>query len=155
LPKEKPTPEAIKVTDKRIFTSDGDIRDEYRDSVKPAEPSAEPPPPPPPAEEAAPPPPQEERRRRVGDKVPNPNTTFSNLVQSLVIQAYMSLGMLRDPYHPEPVPPDLEAARQMIDMVNMLAEKTKGNLTEDESEFLAAHLGELKLKFVQVSKTLR
>jgi hypothetical protein len=146
---KQPNGEPIKVTDKRIFTVDGDIRDEYRDSVTPADPAAHRPPAPP--EE---PPKREETKRRVGEKVENPNTPFANLVQSLALQAYMSLGMLRDPYQPEPVPPDLVAARQLIDMLTMLADKTKGNLTPDETEFLAAHLGELKLAFVQRGKTL-
>jgi hypothetical protein len=151
LPTEKKEPkgEPIKVTDKRIFTPEGEIRDEYRDSVKPAAPGAAPPPPPPQEE-----PKREEKRRRVGEKVENPNTPFGNLVQSLVLQAYMSLGLLRDPYHPEPAPPDLAAARQLIDMVTMLKEKTEGNLTPEESDFLEAHIGELKLAFVQRGKTL-
>lgn len=152
MPKEnQPKVEAIKVTDKRIFTAEGDIRDEYRDSVRPADPMAMPPPP------AAPPaevPKHEEKKRKVGEKASNPNTPFTNLVQTLVLQAYMSLGMLRDPYNPDPIPPDLVAARQLIDMISMLQDKTKGNLTEEESDFLAAHLGELKLAFVQRGKTL-
>ena len=49
---------------------------------------------------------------------------------------------------------DLNAARQLIDILTMLTEKTKGNLTEDESEFVGAHLGELKLAYVQRSKSI-
>ena len=151
---KQPKNDSIKVTDKRIFTSEGEIRDEYRDSVRPAEPGQEPaaPPPPPPEDEGSKA--NDKKQRRVGEKASNPNTPFTSLVQSLALQAYMSLGMLRDPYHPDPVPPDLAAARQLIDMINMLQEKTTGNLTEEETEFLSAHLGELKLAFVQRGKTL-
>lgn len=152
---KQPKSDSIKVTDKRLFTAEGEIRDEYRDSVKPADPNAAPPPPPPSSPPAAEGPKAEEKKqRRVGEKAANPNTPFSSLVQSLALQAYMSLGMLRDPYNPDPVPPDLAATRQLIDMITMLQEKTRGNLTEEESEFLAAHLGELKLAFVQRGKTL-
>ena len=45
-------------------------------------------------------------------------------------------------------------ARQMIEMVTMLKDKTAGNLTPDEDDFLSTHLGELKLAFVQRTKSL-
>ena len=155
-PKDKNN-EPIKVTDKRIFTAEGEIREEYRTTVTPTDPSNQPPPP------APPPPPKEEQRtrtdpqndkkRRMTDKGVNPGTPFTNFIESLVVQAYMSLGMLRNPYQPQ-VAADLNAARQLIDILTMLTEKTKGNLTEDESEFVSAHLGELKLAYVQRSKSI-
>ena len=49
---------------------------------------------------------------------------------------------------------ELAAARQMIDILTMLQEKTAGNLTEEEEDFLTTHLGELKLAFVQRTKTI-
>lgn len=158
--KDKNRDEAIKVTDKRIFTSEGEIRDEYKKSVTPTDPlkAAPPPPPPPPQEErrqnkAAASDPANDKKRRLTDKGVNPGTPFTNFIESLVLQAYMSLGMLRSPYQ-EQVAVDLQAARQLIDILTMLSEKTKGNLIEDESEFLASHLGELKLAFVQRSKQI-
>jgi hypothetical protein len=61
--------------------------------------------------------------------------------------------MLRDPYGQKPKI-DVAAARQMIEMVTMLKDKTAGNLTPDEDDFLSTHLGELKLAFVQRTKSL-
>jgi hypothetical protein len=164
-----PQKEQIKVTDKRIFTPEGDIREEFRKDIRPVEPSFKPEPTPPPAQEkAAPaprpsqeerrtraegPPPGGERRKTVADKAQNPGTPFTNFLESLIVQAYMSLGMLRSPYQPKPVL-DIEAARQMIEILTMLKEKTAGNLDEAEQDFLAAHLGELKLAFVQRTKTI-
>ena len=171
LPKEKtPQKEQIKVTDKRIFTPEGEIREEFRKDIKPVEPSfkrvEEPQAAPvpekpalkaPPAEERRSrvegPPPGGERRRTMADKAQNPGTAFTDFVEPLIAQAYMSLGMLRNPYQPKPTV-DPSAARQMIEILTMLKEKTAGNLTPDEEDFLETHLGELKLAFVQRTKSL-
>ncbi|MGA7613866.1 MAG: DUF1844 domain-containing protein [Thermoanaerobaculia bacterium] len=144
---------SLKVTDKRIFTSEGEIREEYRDEVKPSNgPAAAP------SEEkkAAPePPPQEppKKKRSIEEQGANPGTPFTNFVESLIVNGYMSLGMLRNPYQPE-VQVDVRAAKQMIDIIDMLGEKTRGNLTQEEQEFLELHRGELKLAYVQRSKTI-
>lgn len=151
MSREKKPSEPIKVTDKRIFTSDGEIRDEFKTTVTPVDATQQPRTEPEPAA-AAEPPADDKKHHRVRDRAENPNTPFTNFVESLVVQAYMSMGMLRNPYGQSAV--DLGAARQMIDILNLLAEKTKGNLTEDEDDFLQAHLGELKLAFVQRSKTI-
>src|SRR5204862_2485340 len=98
-------------------------------------------------------PPQEDRRRTIADKAQNPGTAFTEFVEPLIAQAYMSLGMLRNPYQPKPQI-DAGAARQMIEIITMLKENTEGNLTADEDDFLSTHLGELKLAFVQRTKSL-
>ncbi len=160
MPKEKQKTE-IKVTDKRIFTSDGDIRDEFRQEITPAEPPVAAPP----AEESKPPvakdpasslesaAEQADGRRTLADKGSNPGTPFTNFLESLIVQAYMSLGMLRNPYQPQ-VKPDAVAARQLIDILILLGEKTRGNLTAEESGYLDAHVSELKLAFVQRTKSI-
>ncbi|PYQ53574.1 MAG: hypothetical protein DMF59_01400 [Acidobacteria bacterium] len=165
LPKEKsPQKEQIKVTDKRIFTPEGEIREEFRKDIRPADPSIRKPEPPPPEEPAAKPPeerrthaegppPGGERRRTLADKAQNPGTAFANFLEPLIAQAYMSLGMLRNPYQPK-ITVDAAAAREMIEILTMLQEKTAGNLTPDEEDFLTTHLGELKLAFVQRTKSL-
>lgn len=171
MPTDKQAPKELKVTDKRLFTAEGEIREEFRQEVTPAEPQpaatpAQPPPAePPPAE---PPPaekPQqaerrqeqkpvtEERRRTIQDKASNPNTAFTNFIEPLIAQAYMSLGMLRNPYQPQ-AKIDTAAARQMIEILTLLKDKTRGNLDPDEDDFLDTHLGELKLAFVQRTKTI-
>ncbi len=168
MPKENPPQkEQIKVTDKRIFTPQGEIREEFRQQINPVEPSFTKPAQPP-AEKPEPansspaaqepgrdpgPPPGGERRRTLADKAQNPGTAFSDFVEPLIAQAYMSLGMLRNPYSPKPTI-DTGAARQMIEILTMLKNKTAGNLTPDEEDFLTAHLGELKLAFVQRTKSL-
>jgi uncharacterized protein DUF1844 len=174
LPNEKQAPKELKVTDKRIFTAEGDIRDEFKKDIHPADPQAAPPPPPPqPSASAAPEPPDaerqhepqqerrqeqrphpgEERRRTLADKAENPGTPFSNFIEPLIAQAYMSLGLLKNPYQPQ-AKIDTGAARQMIEILTLLREKTKGNLDPDEEDFLETHLGELKLAFVQRTKSI-
>jgi len=165
---DKPKSE-IKVTDKRIFTAEGEIREEFREEIKAGDPYAAKPPEKPPDKPDAPkeappaerrqtpdpqPPPSGERRNKsIADKAQNPGTPFADFVEPLIAQAYVSLGMLRDPYGQKPKI-DVAAARQMIEMVTMLKDKTAGNLTPDEDDFLSTHLGELKLAFVQRTKSL-
>lgn len=169
MPTDKHTPKELKVTDKRIFTPDGDIRDEFKDDIKPAEPrpatasAAEVPPATSPREPGTPqeerrqrnepPPSGDERRRTLADKATNPATPFTNFIEPLIAQAYMSLGMLRNPYEPQ-AKIDVGASRQMIEILALLKEKTAGNLTPDEEDFLETHLGELKLAFVQRTKSI-
>lgn len=161
---KQPHKEQIKVTDKRIFTPEGDLREEFRDQIRPAEPSFTPEPPrEEPAAEKKPlvekrlrnegSPTGQERRRTLKDKAENPGTPFSNFIEPLIAQAYMSLGMLRNPYQPQ-TQIDPASARQMIDIIQLLHEKTAGNLTPDEEDFLDTHLGELKLAYVQRTKSI-
>jgi hypothetical protein len=164
LPKDKPPQkEQIKVTDKRLFTADGEVREEFRQEIKPADPTTKPverpaakpekipPPAPPKPVEGSPT--GQERRRTLADKAANPGTPFSNFIEPLIAQAYMSLGMLRNPYQPQ-TKIDTAAARQMIEIITLLEEKTRGNLTPEEDDFVSTHLGELKLAFVQRTKTI-
>lgn len=166
MPNEKQAPKELKVTDKRIFTAEGDIRDEFKNDITPADPQAAPPPTAPPTSAAAAPEPPkadrrqeqrshsgEERRRTLADKAENPGTPFSNFIEPLIAQSYMSLGLLRNPYQPE-TKIDTNAARQMIEILTLLKAKTKGNLEPEEEDFLDTHLGELKLAFVQRTKSI-
>jgi hypothetical protein len=164
LPKDKqPQKEQIKVTDKRIFTAEGEVREEFRQDIKPADPNAKPAerPAPKPEKPQAPPaakpvegnPTGQERRRTLADRAANPGTPFSNFIEPLIAQAYMNLGMLRNPYQPQ-AKIDASAARQMIEIISLLEGKTKGNLTPEEDDFLSTHLGELKLAYVQRTKNI-
>ena len=76
---------------------------------------------------------------------------FYTFVLSLGSSAFVHLG---DAPHPEtgaPVEPDLLVAKQTIDIIAMLGEKTKGNLTEEEEKFLETLLDDLRIRFVQKS----
>jgi hypothetical protein len=172
LASEKESQKELKVTDKRIFTADGEIKDEFKQEIRAVETNptaAREPAPEASAEtaqrspESAPRRPEparpgeqrgnEGRRRSTADMATNPGTPFANFIQSLVMQSYMFLGMLRDPRQPQPVF-DAAAARETIDILTLLKEKTAGNLTPEEEDFFETHLGELKLAFVQRTKTI-
>ena len=67
--------------------------------------------------------------------------------------AAVHFGDLPDPISNELRPPDLEAASQVIDLLAMLEEKTRGNLTAEERQLLDQILFELRMRFVEASKS--
>ena len=80
---------------------------------------------------------------------PLPPATFEFLVFSLKTQAEVRLGLLQ--LGEEQESPDLPAARHAIDLLTMIMEKTKGNLSMDEQRLIENSLTELRFRFVQVS----
>jgi hypothetical protein len=84
--------------------------------------------------------------------IPLPPATFEFLVFSLKMQAEMRLGLLKlGEGMDEEL--NLPAARHTIDMLGMIAEKTKGNLSLDEQRLIENSLTELRFRFVQVSES--
>jgi hypothetical protein len=81
---------------------------------------------------------------------PLPPPSFAFLVLSLRTQTEMQLGLMHFGEE-EPPEPDLRIARHSIDLMAVLLEKTKGNLTLDEQRLLENSLTELRFRFVQVS----
>lgn len=90
---------------------------------------------------AAPPPKRRERRG---------NAEFLGLVESLATQALMFMGAVRDPMTGA-AHQDLGQAQAMIDILEMLEEKTRGNLTPEEAEQLQGILDDLRLNYVRLS----
>jgi hypothetical protein len=84
-------------------------------------------------------------------EIPLPPATFEFLVFSLKMQAEMRLGLLKLGEGMEEEL-NLPAARHTIDMLAMIAEKTKGNLSLDEQRMVENSLTELRFRFVQVSE---
>ncbi|MFQ5431364.1 MAG: DUF1844 domain-containing protein [Nitrospinota bacterium] len=80
-----------------------------------------------------------------------PQITFSTFVLSLSSSAAMSLGGYQDPVSGH-VPKNLELAKQSIDILGILAEKTKGNLNDDEQKLLDSSLYELRMRYVEEVK---
>jgi hypothetical protein len=80
-----------------------------------------------------------------------PNLDFATFVLSLSHSVLMHLG---EAPHPEgdSAHKDLPLARQTIDLLGLLEEKTKGNLTGDEERLLSQVLFDLRMRFVEVSK---
>ena len=76
---------------------------------------------------------------------------FENLVRSLGQNAAMLLGGYADPRTGQPML-DLDGAREMIDMLDALREKTAGNLAPEEDSLIIDVLGNLKLAFMEMTK---
>lgn len=77
---------------------------------------------------------------------------FLDMVSLFGSQAMMALGKLANPMTGK-AEKNLEAARLFIDMLEMLDKKTRGNLTPDESKVLQASLADLRIMYVEESKT--
>lgn len=83
-----------------------------------------------------------------GEALPQPpEASFPLLVHTLATQAMAALGQIPDE-HGNPLPVSFEYAKHFIDMLGMVEEKTKGNLSDDESSFLSEALHGLRLVFV-------
>ncbi len=81
-----------------------------------------------------------------------PPADFDFLIYSLRLQAELNLGILPfgDEMSGESQEPDFDLARHNIDLLSMLQEKTKGNLTADEQQALDNSVTELRYRFVQI-----
>lgn len=79
---------------------------------------------------------------------------FAHLVQLLAVSALQQLGKWANPITGKPEPPDLAGAQLTIDMLDMLAEKTRGRLDEQEARLLADVTASLKMAFVETAETL-
>ena len=78
--------------------------------------------------------------------------TFSGFILSLATTAAVHFGDIADPNTGERADPNLPAAAQMIELIAMLQERTKGNLIEPEERLLDDLLYELRLRFVQAQQ---
>lgn len=153
----------FKVVDRRRFTPEGEAREGV--DVAPPEPKAAPPPPPaaqaasPAAQAAAAPSSQAGAAGQPGDGhgadegEDTGGLTFAIFVQSLAQQAMMQLGLIPMP-HTGQRELQLEAAHDTIDVLALLKNKTKGNLTPDEAQLLEGVLYELRMTFVQINQQL-
>ena len=152
--------EGFKVVDRRLFTEDGELRkdaveqerreEEAAKARKPA-PQAQSSKPASPAPTAATPAaPAAETEAADAETIP-PSRNFQMLVDFLTRNAAAMLGGMADPRTGQPFL-DLEGAREMIDMLDALREKTRGNLAKADEDLLIEVLGSLKLSFMELSK---
>lgn len=136
---------SIRVVDRRMFTPEGELRPDFQaeENVDPPKPA-----PPPaasrPAQETATPRPSPRAEQELsGD--------FIAIARSLASAAYAALGLLPDPAGGGRRDP--RVAQQMIDWLAVLEQKTRGNLSFEESDFLSRVLYELRLAYVEVSRS--
>lgn len=80
-----------------------------------------------------------------------PPADFSGLVSMLTTQAFFALGLIRTEEDKDQ-PADLKLAKYNIDMLEVIEQKSKGNLTEDEEKLLSGALHQLRMAFVKISE---
>ena len=178
---EKKNDSGFTVTDRRLFTSDGELRsDAAEEAEKPKPESAsalkeaapttphaldsaaierDMPPPPTKAEQEAQAAAYRESSKDIDNEVELSGhsakefeITFERFLASLYMTAMMQLGLMRQQGEQPRV--DIIGARQTIDTLSLIAEKTKGNLTPVEENFLQNSLYELRMAYVEVTNAL-
>ena len=149
MPEQKPE-ESFRVIDRRPFTTEGELRQEIveeqereaRQEAKkeaataPATPTANP-----------------DSKTAPAADAPKRSPAFENLIRMLGSNAAMVLGGYADPRTGQPVI-DPDAARELIDMLDALHEKTKGNLSPEEDSLLLDLNGKLKLTYLEINQAL-
>jgi hypothetical protein len=140
---ERDQERGFKVADRRRFSETGEAREpaDTTGSETAATPEAPSAAASAPAEEPA-----EGTRTDADDAIPEIN--FSTFIIGLSAQALAHLGEIPDPMH-QAVRVDLEAARQVIDILGLLRDKTKGNLDSVEAPLLESVLYDLRMKYVE------
>lgn len=154
--------DSFRVVDRRLFTPEGELRPEAEEekrreqsepvhlpkSEKSAKsgPSSAAAPKPAPEKFAAPPPPAAEPA-----PAPEADKNFNLLIDLLARNAAALMGGIPDPGTGQTYM-DLEGAHEMIDMLDTLRDKTRGNLSAEEENLLGDVLGSLKLSYMQISK---
>lgn len=169
------------VTDRRLFTPEGDLRSDAPEESEPKPPAAAASKETPPKQENSPapssfaeqdmptPPTSDEQEAQAaayqksskdldkqvelsGHSVKDFEITFERFLASLYMSAMLQLGLMRQQGSQPQV--DIIGARQTIDTLSLLAEKTKGNLTAAEENFLQNSLYELRMAYVEVTNAL-
>lgn len=80
-----------------------------------------------------------------------PPATFQTLLSTMISQALMYMGGIADPQTGKAMI-HLDAAKHSIDLLGILEEKTKGNLSDEESKLLSQALNELRMSFLSLKK---
>jgi len=185
MAEKKHEPSGFTVTDRRLFTSEGELRkDVAAEETEPAKPTPPPagpqagatklaaPPASPPSSQDVEMPPQptaSEQQAQAdayrksskeldsqvelnGHSAKDFEMTFERFLASLYMTAMLQLGLMRE----QGTQPRLDVigARQTIDTLSLIAEKTKGNLTPTEENFLQNSLYELRMAYVEVTNAL-
>lgn len=173
------------VTDRRLFTPDGELRSDVPEesappkpvaSAAPQEPASTPPQRPAATDVSTPedrdmptPPSSAEQEAQAaaykqsakdldtrvelsGHSVKDFEITFERFLASLYMTAMLQLGLMRQQGAQPQV--DIIGARQTIDTLSLISEKTKGNLTAAEQNFLQNSLYELRMAYVEVTNAL-
>jgi hypothetical protein len=151
--------ETFRVIDRRLFTADGELRKEAveeerrqeaahslpKPAVRSANPAA------PPSSVAGKPVQANPAAAPAPASEPPPSPVFKNLLAFLARNAELVMSGLPDPRTGRTVV-DIESLRQLIDMLEVLREKTAGNLAAEDTQLLNDVIGDLKVSFLQLQQ---
>jgi hypothetical protein len=140
MAKEEGTPSGFRVVDRRPFAADGSRKEDIPAEERKVEAG-------PAQDRSAPGEPLSEPRGPYDDDFPG----FETLVSYLSTTAMFQLGLIPGPSG-EHIPADMPNAKRTVDMLEVLQEKTQGNLTANESRLLDDVLYELRMTFVEAQK---
>jgi hypothetical protein len=140
MDKEQEEQQSFRVTDKRGFSEDGDVRASEKES--------------PANEKADAPSPGPEEKSAEKESPPRPPIDFPSYILSYYTQGLVLLGEVPNPYTNKKEE-DVEAARHTVDILSMLQQKTKGNLSKDEEQLLDSVLYELRIKFMAKTNRIK
>ncbi len=151
---EEQAEKAFTVSDKRLFTKEGSRRDPDTPRETPA---ASPPPPPPPPRREAPRAaepqrqrPEPQRQRPEPETGPRRDLPLADFTM-LVTNAMVFLGQMPAPGSQQYMR-NLPHAQHMLDLLMVLREKTRGNLTPDEDQMMQDLLPQLQMAYVSASR---
>ncbi len=148
---ERENQKGFRVVDRRRFTAEGEARQDGPAEPPPAPPRAEPPP-----QRGRPEPKEREPEARPpqGPAAGEPGLDFLSFAASLATNALAAMGALPEA-QARGLPRSPELAKEYIDILAMLQQKTRGNLTREEDQALQQMLTELRLHFVEASRARR
>ena len=143
---------SFKVTDRRLFNADGTLRE---DALIEEPAPAPPPEPQPPVSTGSAQPQRQFAAATAPELEPEPedaepeHTMFNEFLMGIASSAFIYLGLVEHPATRRRQV-DMTAAKESIDMLVMLREKTKGNLTHGEEKFFDDLLSDLKMQYVSM-----
>ena len=134
MPEDEIRGEGFTIKDRRAFDTEGQVKEEAKEEAK---------------KEAK----QDEEVAEKEEKefTPLPEVNFSSFLLSLSSSILLHLGEIADPQSGEKRK-DLALAKQTIDIIALLKDKTEGNLTEEEQNLLKHLLYDLRMRFVKASQ---
>ncbi len=138
--------DGFKVTDRRLDREEDGKQEEQTEA--PQETSA--------PEQQAEQTPEKQEETETEEKQPTrdaplPPINFNTFILSLHSTSLMAMGLVPEPYANQ-IQKDLEIAKQNIDLLKILKEKTKGNLTQEENQLMDSVLYDLRMKFIEQNK---
>jgi hypothetical protein len=137
MPEDEIRGEGFTIKDRRTFDTEGKLKEEVSKEEKEKGKK----------KETA----EEKKEKQEKEFSPLPEVNFSSFLLSLSSSILLHLGEIADPQSGEERK-DLALAKQTIDIITLLKDKTKGNLTEEEQNLLEHLLYDLRMRFVKASQ---